>query len=341
VENATREDAATGAPPDAASISFDRFTANDVVVTMPTGPARLASFEIDNYGPGRLTSVTATRLSVPTPAGSVDHAGFKTLSLGNIDLAQAVASAIRHAPPQPQDPNNISIDVGGIFVAGHGVNVLSAERAELASSGDVQNSTGRLDVSGIVFRPNDPKGQAALAGLGLTEIDANFDEATEYHAAGGTISARQMLSVGGLGTLRIDLDLAGLDVKAVATQSRGNPMAAFAMLNQFKLVSAAAQFKDDGLLTRGLTLGAMQAQMNVDQMRAKVLGLIAQNEQLATFPGGSAIRAAAGDFVQHGGTITVAARPAEPLPLMEFASTAKSNPTAALSRLRIGATVAP
>lgn len=199
-----------------------------------------------------------------------------------------------------------------------------------------------------------PQGLKPLQDLGYATLSGGMTIAGSYDAESGRLAVTDStMTVNDLASLNMTYamtgytpeivkkanELAEADVAAQKAGQQPNPMAMMSVLGQLNIESAAIILKDDSGTKKILDYVAKQQGSTGAQLAAGVPFIIAAGMgQLGMPELTQQVSTAVGSFLQNPGTLTIAAKPAQPVPMMQVFGAAQQSPKAAVDMLNVSVT---
>ncbi len=313
-------------------VFFSDFDLAGLAAQASGGSVRLADLSVDQYGPGRATTLRARAFEVPLPrAAAADLVGVNAFSASGVALADLLGAAFRgDALPRLRTAQG-QAELDGLFLAHGAERPLQVARI-VASGSPAPNgagSTGSGAVEGLVATLP-PAVSGPLDGLLPSPLRGEMSWTIGYDPAGGLLHVSALrMAAQKLAVLTLALELAHLDAEALPPPgSAALPQALLGV----QLRSARLGVTDEGVLDVLLRLGARRTGLPPDQLRAATAAQLDANPLLATLLGGAAGRAALLAFLAGGGALTATLAPPVPVTLGALAQAGQQDPAALASR---------
>jgi hypothetical protein len=321
LEAATLEALALATPSDGLSITLERMGLRDAV-------------------PGRLAEIGLDHLAVAAPMAALGRGAYRLarLEMAGLDWVGVIAALARQgSAPEPQPDIVQRFLAEGLSLTLEGRDLATIGR--IASSGLTDStglSTGSLTVEDL--RLALPEGAAPpLAAMGYGKIRGEAD--SEGLVQGDSAFLSMAIRLPEAASLAVATHAVGLPDPS---QLRGTSDESLAALLQARLAAFSLTLTDQGLIDRAATWMGDQR----GQTAARVREDWAQMAQTLSLPGvplpprGAAaaqdpfapMRDAITAFLRGGGTLDVAMRPADPIPLAELGIMAAMPPATLVAR---------
>jgi hypothetical protein len=334
------------------ALAADSAVMEDLEVVVPREDVqfRLGRVQVDGWGEGRLTSAALGDLRL---SGTADKSGPFQLALGRLGFSGIAARDIAHAfatevnPPQSRPGQEQSADLEGLS--------LSLDNAPLMTIGAIRarnnwdsaspnTEIGTVAVEGIVLDIPAAYGGDWLDGLGYKQIRARLDNAARLGRQDGRLVADPLaLQAEAMGTLGFTMDLRGLEMP-VPGQPATKAEDVMALAAKWQVAAFTVRYTDDSLLRRVVAQQAAASRTTEARLREQY----AQMVLTTPIPGGgkdspavTRIRQAWASFARNPGTIEMAVRPPQPVPMMDFLSFSSLPPSDVVRQLNITATATP
>tara|TARA_R110002020_G_scaffold189446_14_gene388591 strand:- start:513 stop:1763 length:1251 start_codon:yes stop_codon:yes gene_type:complete len=212
------------------------------------------------------------------------------------------------------------------------------------------------DISVDLSQIKDPKARRALSDLGYTTLSGDLKFDGIWELASGTLNIREYsLNLDEVGRLAVALEVSGYTrdfIKAIqqaktAAAANPDPQAAqqsmgivmMGMLQQLSFKSASVQFEDDSVTEKALAYAGKQQGVTGEQMRQSVkfmlplmlgqLGIPALQQQIS---------AAANVYLDNPETITITAKPANPVAVPVIMGAGMGDPKSLVDLLNVQVT---
>jgi len=320
----------------------------------------LGRLSLQDWNPGRLTSLSAESIAVAAPA---KHYGAMAISLGRIDASgidaartlAAVLGSVQLPDPAPGVPQRILLE--GLDTSLDGQRVASLGR--FLTEGSLRDGmvSGSLVAEGLRVVP--PRGQASwLEMLGYQDIAGGIELRGTAPRAGGRLDVSPLrVAWEGAMTLSVMAQLDGMP-GAPPEGSQVNPEATLAQLAAGRLAGLTLSLRDHGLLGRVIAQQARQQRVPENRIREQW----AQMAMAMPLPGAGApqgrrggpppaagkggaaadplmsLRQAVASFVRQPGTLEITLQPPKPIGFAEIGARAGGNPAEAIELLGLSAT---
>lgn len=227
-----------------------------------------------------------------------------------------------------------------ITVEFEGQQYATAEAMLAKSEGDVESTlTTSGSIEGIQLNTSvlPPEVTGMLAALNLLDARSTLSMAVSLASGEGAIMMDQMrLTVDDAVSVDMGFQLSGIDVPQMmnAMTAGEDDQALLASVEGISLVGFAVSVTDNGLRERGLALASAMMGTSPDGLQAlATLGLAGALASAGVPELANQATTAVSQFLSDGGTLTVAAEPAEPLGEADFSAIDPRADPAALVKL--------
>ncbi|TWB44123.1 hypothetical protein [Nitrospirillum pindoramense] len=293
----------------------------------------LKGFHAGVYGPMEMTGLTET-----LPQGVVKVAQ-STWAGGDL---RAPAHALLRGEPLSEAMFN-GVSVGSFSINGLSGQGPNGQPLQLGSMtldpivvADGHIPAGGLTLQGLVIDTaglGDPQTGALAKAMGLTKLTMGMALHYKWDVKGSAVTLeRTSVKVDELGELTLDAHFHGTASNQDLTT----------LLQSAQLDQARLSYVDHTLVDRLLRFNASQQGKTVDAARDQVVATLQANGQvLAASPRGEALLKAVVALVRQPGTLTLDAKPAAPVPLVPFFTSAMPAPAVVIDTLGLDATTAP
>jgi hypothetical protein len=352
----------------AGRIAVEDAALRDPDSSVTIGLGRLA---LQDWVPGRVTSLAVERLQLATPAGGMGAVEFSLarFDAAGIDAAQtleAVMGGIQVPDPQPGTPQRVLLE--GLQANWEGQPLLALAR--LLTEGSLQDGIARGGMVAEGLRVVPPAGRADwLEALGYREIAGGWELRGNVPRAGGRLEiAPFRIGWEQAGALSLAAQLDGMPALP-AEGTAVDPDATAAQLTEARLAGLTLALRDQGLLGRVLARQAREQRMPEARLREQwaqmALAIPMPGErpqrgqrggpppapapskgsavpskgaaqQAAPAPGADPlppIRQAIASFIRQPGTLEITLRPPTPLSFAEMGNLQAGGPVQAIQRL--------
>ncbi|MDZ5647624.1 hypothetical protein [Nitrospirillum sp. BR 11828] len=290
-------------------------------------------FHAGVYGPMEVTGLTET-----FPQGEVKVA--KSTWAG-MDLRAPAHALLRGEPLSEAMFNGVSVgafSMNGLSGQGPNGHPLQLDSMTLDPMvvADGHIPAGGLAVQGLVIDTaglGDPQAAAVTKAMGLTKLTVGMALHYKWDVKGSAITLeRTSVKVDELGELTLDAQFHG----TASNQDLAT------LLQSAQLDQARLSYADHTLVDRLLRLNASRQGKTVDATRDQVVATVQANGAvLAASPRGAALVKAVIALVRQSGTLTLNAKPAAPVALVPFFTSAMPAPSVVIDTLGLDATTAP
>lgn len=282
-------------------------------------------------------SMTAERLAFADFSVSADPDPFR------MRIAEIAATDVRLDPPAAATEGGLPADeaawrtlrLSDITLTGDGE--ITVEEVRLRASGldDETLREGTLAVSGVAIPMatiEDEDMRANLDALGYDGIAFDLAVDGTWAPANGVLDLTDVrVTARDMGVLTFNATLGGLteDVLEKLQAEEQNPDEQLAMLNNVTVTSLTLAWADAGLASRVLGMMADSQGTSVDALAGQLAqALPAMLSAIGNEAFEAEVADAAGSFLQEPGTLTVTARPQNPVPIAQIVGAAMMSPGA-------------
>ncbi|MGE0737462.1 MAG: hypothetical protein AB7G15_14330 [Alphaproteobacteria bacterium] len=159
--------------------------------------------------------------------------------------------------------------------------------------------------------PLDDSDQKDLKAMGYTQVVLDFTYKFRFDQPNTTLTISEIRIDGiEMGSLSIQLTLGGIPSIDWSDEK------SMQMMMGATVVSATIKYKDMSLIERALKKDAADKKITVDALRAQKLAEVKAEEDKEPSAAGKAAYAAFRKFMEKPGTITISAKPKQPVPIM-------------------------
>ncbi|WP_394689927.1 hypothetical protein [Hoeflea sp.] len=257
-------------------------------------------------------------------------------------------------PAQSFSTGNISIEENGGQIFG-----MSGIVAENNYSDDFSSQHMEMNGSGLtidVSRVKDPKARDAFASMGYQTLTGAFKMAVDWEAEGGKLDVSEYsFTLDDVGRLAMSMQIAGYTTEVIKGMQQAQELAAanpdpqagqqamgFAMLGlvqQLNFVDASIRFEDQSLTEKALAYAGKQQGISGEQMAQAIKGMLPLMLGQLRIPAlQQQISAAANIYLDNPGSITVSAKPGEPVSLPVIMGAGMGDPKALVDLLNVDVT---
>jgi hypothetical protein len=285
----------------------------------------------------------------------------KRISVADIQLNGLIVSTDPGAVPLPGLIPVESFSTGNIRVEENGAQIFAM--SGIVSENDYSDdySSQRLEMNGSglsidVSRVRDAKIRDAFAGMGYQNLTGSFRMKAGWEAEGGKLDISEYsLALDDVGRLALSLEISGYTTEVMQAMQQAQELAAanpdsqsaqqglgFAMLGlmqQMNFVNASIRFEDQSLTGRALSYTGKQQGITGEQMGQAMKGMLPlMLGQLGIPALQQQISAAANIYLDNPGSITVSARPANPVSLPVIMGAGMGDPRTLVDLLNVEVT---
>lgn len=293
------------------NLNIGAFVVEDLKIRGEEVRMSAAEFRV---GGRRVVDISISDVRIEEVDGEVKELGFKSLKIGN--LVPGYFNYIYAAPSNLFGVTDVSLS-GGYFVVSRG-----KEKVSLGSVGI--EGIERTDGTITAFRAHLDGFQIPLRALYAFSREAahflnGFDQPAVrlsglseggLDVASGVLKYGFALSATGMGEIRMNLELAGVDPKALRQL---DPYAGGAM-QKIKFVGASLKYKDDKLADTVIDNLSAGDRVEFADQTALQVRMLAENDEETGTKAAQAVK----NFIMAGNGFEIVAHPAEPFPLFRL-----------------------
>lgn len=303
----------------------------DTVELRDLSLAGLGAFRFDGF------AVTADAVSVALKYFVIADTVFPKRET----IAAAIATLA--AGEDPKEPTALlpqvgRVAIGGVAVEQTGSGRVALERLELRQSNFLAGlpTLASLEMTGLRLPADlpDPGWRVFMRGFGRDALDLAARLTLRYDEAAATLGQDLTVDVGGDGSVGAAITLTGVSRELFTALDRVEDY-----IGELGVGGGRLTLTDKGLGARLFRVAAAQFGISIDDLRRVALERLPQVVALIEDPTRrQAIRAALARFLEPPATLTLAARPAAPVPLLQVAATVAANPWRLIDILSVEAT---
>lgn len=248
-----------------------------------------------------------------------------------------------------------AINVGGVAVTKGNAPVFTLDGMTATMSPYEPGGTMDYDVDIQDFtvdfaQVDDPKARAAMTELGYGTLTGRMTAEGTWNSGNGDMAMTQAIVIDEAAALNIDFDIGGYTPELVAGLQQMNAqmkdqsdeamgLAMLGMMQQLQIGSITIELVDDSATNRILDFVAKQQSTNRESVVAMAKGALPfalgqlQNPEFS-----ASVSAAVGAFLDNPGSLTVAAAPANPVPVAQIMGAAMAAPQSIIGVLALSVT---
>lgn len=302
----------------------------DTVELRDLSLAGLGAFRFDGF------AVTADAVSVALKSFVIADTVFPARET----IAAAVAAIA--AGDDPKEPTALlpqvgRIAIGGVTVEQTGSGRVGMERLELRQSNFLAGlpTQATLELAGLRLPADlpDPSWQTFMRAFGREALDLAARLTLRYDEAAATLGQDLTVDVGGDGSVGAAITLTGVSRELFTALDRVEDY-----IGELGVGGGRLTLTDKGLGARLFRVAAAQLGVSADDLRRVALERLPQVVAPIQDPKRRQdIRAALARFLEPPATLTLAARPTDPVPLLQVAATVAANPWRLIDLLSVEA----